>query len=1067
MKISFEKKIFLGFIINLFAVIALSWVFVLLFDRQRELTLDKKLNWIALSLFVLSIILFSFVYYIIRTQLHVKNASQNLLFEDKQLLDSVFDNTSNPIFIKKINGEYLLINKQCESLFQISSEEIKGKTDHDFLPKKLADAYRNSDLEVVKALRELKTEETIHLPDGSHTYIAIKFPLYDLAGRIYAIGGISTDITERKKLEETFKAADKLFYMSLDIMVIMSEDKFVKINPALSNLLGYSEEELLSQPFLTYVHPKDHIITQKEIVKLQMGILTIKFENRWICKDGSIKSLVWSASPDLSTGLIYAVAHDVTLQKEIESSLVVAQKFFNMSYDMLVVSKGEYFEKVNPAFTRNLGYDQKDMDGKPFLSIAHPDDANAYIDAINKLKKGESMVNHRARARCKDGSYKWLDWSSTIDIQTGIMYAVARDVTEIVENEGSLKMSEKFFNMSYDILVVAKGEYFEKVNPAFTRNLGYDQKDMDGKPFLSIAHPDDANAYIDAINKLKKGESMVNHRARARCKDESYKWLDWSSTVDIKTGIMYAVARDVTEIVENEGSLKMSEKFFNMSYDMLVVAKGEYFEKVNPAFTRNLGYDQKDMDGKPFLSIAHPDDANAYIDAINKLKKGESMVNHRARARCKDESYKWLDWSSTVDIKTGIMYAVARDVTEIVENEGSLKMADKFFNMSYDMLVVAKGEYFEKVNPAFTRNLGYDQKDMDGKPFLSIAHPDDANAYIDAINKLKKGESMVNHRARARCKDGSYKWLDWSSTVDIKTGIMYAVARDVTEIVENEGSLKMADKFFNLAFDILTVAKEEHFIKINPAFTKTLGYDEKDLDKIKFTDLTHPDDKGVANEMFAKLLEGEPVVNFRDRVLCKDGTYKWLDWHSNFDLQHGVLYSVARDISEQIKLEEEQQTVTKELYENEEKLRLILENLSEGVIVANADKKIVLVNDMANEFFGIREDDKISPNIIDHFEIYYPDEKTIFPSQNLPMDRALKGESTDDIDVVLLDPATKEKKRILISGRPLADQNNNVIAFVLTIKDISKYKQLEAELKETESKYRQLIGFKKADDKEV
>ncbi|MFV7236402.1 PAS domain S-box protein [Flavobacterium sp. ZB4R12] len=950
MKISFEKKIFLGFIINLFAVIALSWVFVLLFDRQRELTLDKKLNWIALSLFVLSIILFSFVYYIIRAQLHVKNAFQNLLFEDKQLLESVFDNTSNPIFIKKINGEYLLINKQCESLFQISSEEIKGKTDHDFLPKKLADAYRNSDLEVVKALRELKTEETIHLPDGSHTYIAIKFPLYDLAGRIYAIGGISTDITERKKLEETFKAADKLFYMSLDIMVIMSEDKFVKINPALSNLLGYSEEELLSQPFLTYVHPKDHVITQKEIVKLQMGILTIKFENRWICKDGSIKSLVWSASPDLSTGLIYAVAHDVTLQKEIESSLVVAQKFFNMSYDMLVVSKGEYFEKVNPAFTRNLGYDQKDMDGKPFLSIAHPDDANAYIDAINKLKKGESMVNHRARARCKDGSYKWLDWSSTIDIQTGIMYAVARDVTEIVENEGSLKMSEKFFNMSYDILVVAKGEYFEKVNPAFTRNLGYDQKDMDGKPFLSIAHPDDANAYIDAINKLKKGESMVNHRARARCKDESYKWLDWSSTVDIKTGIMYAVARDVTEIVENEGSLKMSEKFFNMSYDMLVVAKGEYFEKVNPAFTRNLGYDQKDMDGKPFLSIAHPDDANAYIDAINKLKKGESMVNHKARARCKDESYKWLDWSSTVDIKTGIMYAVARDVTEIVENEGSLKMADKFFN---------------------------------------------------------------------------------------------------------------------LAFDILTVAKEEHFIKINPAFTKTLGYDEKDLDKIKFTDLTHPDDKGVANEMFAKLLEGEPVVNFRDRVLCKDGTYKWLDWHSNFDLQHGVLYSVVRDISEQIKLEEEQQTVTKELYENEEKLRLILENLSEGVIVANADKKIVLVNDMANEFFGIREDDKISPNIIDHFEIYYPDEKTIFPSQNLPMDRALKGESTDDIDVVLLDPATKEKKRILISGRPLADQNNNVIAFVLTIKDISKYKQLEAELKETESKYRQLIGFKKADDKEV
>ncbi|SHN18028.1 PAS domain S-box-containing protein [Flavobacterium xinjiangense] len=181
-------------------------------------------------------------------------------------------------------------------------------------------------------------------------------------------------------------------------------------------------------------------------------------------------------------------------------------------------------------------------------------------------------------------------------------------------------------------------------------------------------------------------------------------------------------------------------------------------------------------------------------------------------------------------------------------------------------------------------------------------------------------------------------------------------------------------------------------------------------------------------------------------------------------MQQGVLYSVTRDISEQIKLEEEQQAVTNELYENEEKLRLILENLSEGVIVANSDQKIVLVNNMANEFFGIEQDDEISANIINHFEIYYPDEKTIFPSQNLPMERALKGESTDDIDIVLLDPATKEKKRILISGRPLVDQNEKVVAVVLTIKDISKYKQLEEELKETESKYRQLIGFKKGGD---
>jgi PAS domain S-box-containing protein len=175
----------------------------------------------------------------------------------------------------------------------------------------------------------------------------------------------------------------------------------------------------------------------------------------------------------------------------------------------------------------------------------------------------------------------------------------------------------------------------------------------------------------------------------------------------------------------------------------------------------------------------------------------------------------------------------------------------------------------------------------------------------------------------------------------------------------------------------------------------------------------------------------------------------------------------VRDITEIIQLENEQQAINNELYENEEKLRLIVDNIGEGVIVANADKKIVLANDMANEFFGIKEDDKIAPNFTNHFEVYFPDQKTVFPLQNLPMERAFKGEVTNDIDVVLWNPEKQEKKRVLLSGRPLIDQNDKVVAAVVTIKDISKYKQLEEELKETESKYRQLIGFKSGESKEA
>lgn len=319
MKISLEKKIFFGFIINVMVVVASGLIFIIRLDQERDKTMDASLNWIELSLFALSIILLIIVYFIIRYQLHARQASQKSLFENKQLLQSIIDNTSNPIFIKKLNGEYLLVNKDFGELFKISNEEIIGKTDHDFLPQNVAEMYRNSEAEVMKKLRELKTEETIEQEDGKHTYLAVKFPLYDLTGRIYAIGGISTDITERKKLEESLASSDKFFNMSTEMMMIATMDRFIKVNPATIRILGYTEQELLSQPFLNFVYPEDKNNTSQEVVKLKTGAMTMHFKNRYICKDGSLKWLQWFTSPDISTGLLYAVAQDITAMVNLEN----------------------------------------------------------------------------------------------------------------------------------------------------------------------------------------------------------------------------------------------------------------------------------------------------------------------------------------------------------------------------------------------------------------------------------------------------------------------------------------------------------------------------------------------------------------------------------------------------------------------------------------------------------------------------------------------------------------------------------------------------------------------------
>ncbi len=120
-----------------------------------------------------------------------------------RLLQGVIDNSTAVIYVKDAAGRYMLINQRYEELFHVARDAIVGKTDYDLFPKDRADAFRAFDLRVLEAGRALESEELVPQDDGLHTYISIKAPLYAEAGRAYAVCGISTDITDRKRAEES------------------------------------------------------------------------------------------------------------------------------------------------------------------------------------------------------------------------------------------------------------------------------------------------------------------------------------------------------------------------------------------------------------------------------------------------------------------------------------------------------------------------------------------------------------------------------------------------------------------------------------------------------------------------------------------------------------------------------------------------------------------------------------------------------------------------------------------------------------------------------------------------
>jgi PAS domain S-box-containing protein len=124
------------------------------------------------------------------------------------------------------------------------------------------------------------------------------------------------------ELERARMELDQFFALSPDMLCIANlEGRFVRVNSAWQEALGWSAEELTARPYADFVHPDDRTTTAAESSSLAEGQVTTRFENRYRCRDGSYRWLSWRAVPILSRGVVYAAARDITERRRIDSEL--------------------------------------------------------------------------------------------------------------------------------------------------------------------------------------------------------------------------------------------------------------------------------------------------------------------------------------------------------------------------------------------------------------------------------------------------------------------------------------------------------------------------------------------------------------------------------------------------------------------------------------------------------------------------------------------------------------------------------------------------------------------------
>ena len=206
------------------------------------------------------------------------------------------------------------------------------------------------------------------------------------------------------------ETGNRFMELSVDLFCVAGFDGFFKnLNPSFEKTLGFTTNELMAKPYLDFIHPDDRPATALEKDRLEGGEVTFAFENRYLCKDGSHKWLLWNAVSVSEQEAIYAVARDITERKQAETLLRESEErhrklFDNNPHPTWVFDRETLrFLAVNAAAVRKYGYSREEFQAMTLKDIRPPEDVPALLETVRALGNGNESSG-AWRHRLKDGT---------------------------------------------------------------------------------------------------------------------------------------------------------------------------------------------------------------------------------------------------------------------------------------------------------------------------------------------------------------------------------------------------------------------------------------------------------------------------------------------------------------------------------------------------------------------------------------------------------------------------------------------------------------------------------------
>jgi PAS domain S-box-containing protein len=934
------------------------------------------------------------------------------LEKSEERFRAIFQNASDAIVLwglneKGVPSRLIDVNNRAMDMLGYTKEELLTMTPRDFVTPEHKP-------QIASAAEEIRTKGhgTFRMlsirKDGRKVPVEISAHTFYLGNEKVSLS-LVRDITERKKAEDELRESNALLdniYSSTNVLFayLDREFNFVNVNQAYADAGRKPKDYFIGKNhFDLYPHEENERIF-REVVETgnPFSINEKQFEHPDQPERGTTY-WDWSLIPvkDESgtvRNLVFSL-NDVTEKVNMSKALRESEERFRLAFEDASVGSsitgtdGKIL-RVNEYFCNMLGYSEKELIGKTFNELTHPDDAELSSDKMKAmLADNGAKSSFEKRYIHKDGSHRWAIISpSLLRDQEGnplCFITYVQDITERKLAEKKLKDNEQWFralfNDAPDAIMIADPEtgYIMNANQKAAELMGRPIEEIIGLHQSEI-HPPEVKDYSKRTFRVhaeekKEVKPVENFVVRPDGTQIPIEVLGHTFDVGGKQIIM-GIFRDITERRKAEGDIRLHSEILDR------LAEGVMMNRMsdgviiytNPTFEQIFGYGPGALlnEHVSVLNAPGENDPQAVVEEIiHDLNEFGMWVGevHNIRA---DGTTFWSYASVTAfnhHEHGSVWVTVQQDITERRRTEKALKESEARYRTVVDDQTEFISRYHPDgtitfVNKAMCEHAGKEPEELIGRNFLDMLRDEDRAEVEQALKALDSENPVtsVEHKF-VRPETGEVFWQRWINRAifDEKGTIVefQGVGCDITIERRAEDELRRSRDFIDKLVDsanvmLIGLDGNGRVILSNEMAERITGYSKEELTGKEWFQSMVPKDKyPEVWEVFELIASNkEYPEQFVNPIITKSGEERIISWRNSTLMEGGRLISTVSfgiDITNQMRIEEN--------------LRLqgeILNRMAEGVSLTNISNGTIIYTNTAYErMFGYGPGELINKHV--------------------------------------------------------------------------------------------------------